>query len=130
VEAAVRAKPAIARWVWWGGFFTVGVTAVVLSWFAYHDIVPGPLRAHDKATHFIIAGTLVFFLDGALKRRAFRIGALALSIAWLVVLLPSGMDEFLQRYSICRTSEISDYLADVAGATVFLWLSRRFDAGR
>jgi VanZ family protein len=49
-------------------------------------------------------------------------------IACLVVLVPAAVEEYLQRYATFRTSDFSDYAADVLGAVVFVVLSRRIAA--
>ena len=66
-----------------------------------------------------------FFLDGALRRRMIRIAGLAVPLAAVLFLVPAGIEEFLQRYSIHRSSSLGDFAADVAGVAVFVWLSRR-----
>lgn len=117
-------KPHVSRWLWWAGLSTFGAVALVLASLAYRDMLPGVLREYDKATHFVMAGALVFFLDGALQRRAVVVAKVPISAAWLFVLVPAAAEEYLQRFATFRTSELWDFLADVAGATVCLWLSR------
>lgn len=129
VVTPAHTKPRVARWLWWAGFVTFGGVGLILTALAYREMQPDFLRAHDKAAHFVLAGALVFFLDGALHRRALTLGGLALSVAWLLVLLPAGVEEYVQRFTTFRTSELGDYVADVAGATLFLWVSRRLDCG-
>lgn len=120
--------PRPPRWIWWAGFVAFGALALGLTALAYREMLPGIVRSHDKGAHFLLAGALVFFLDGVLRRRALPLGRrAALSVAWIAVLVPAGIEEYLQRYATFRTSELGDYLADVAGATVCLWLSRLVD---
>ena len=74
---------------------------------------------------FGLGGALAFALDGVLRRRMLRIGPIAAPLAAILVLVPAGIEEFLQRYSINRTSSFGDFAADVVGVSFFVWLSRR-----
>jgi hypothetical protein len=121
----------VARWGWWAGFGGVSAGALWLTQRAYREGLPvflNTIPLSDKAMHFVIAGLLVFFLDGALARRTiFTIGGLAIPLAAVAVLVPTGIEECLQStVSALRTSSIWDYAGDVAGVLVFLPLSRRF----
>jgi VanZ family protein len=121
-------RPRLAPWLWWAGFGAFAIVTMILTALAYREGLPELVRRNDKATHFVLAGCLVFFLDGLLQRRSIPLGGkIVLSVAWVAVLLPAGVEEYLQRYATFRTSELGDWLADVAGATTFLWLSRRVD---
>jgi VanZ family protein len=121
-------RPPVARWLWWAGFGALGLIAAMLTVLAYREGVPAFLQTHDKATHFTMAGALVFFLDGALARRSLRVARVPVPVACLVVLVPAAIEEYLQRYATFRTSDLGDYAADVLGAVVFLVLSRRVAA--
>jgi len=100
--------------------------AAILSAISYAEGLPFDQVPHlDKAVHVGMAGALGFFLDGVLRRRMLRIGPAALPLAAVLVLAPAGIEEFLQRYSVNRTSSFADFAADVVGVTVFVWLSRR-----
>jgi VanZ family protein len=94
---------------------------------AYNEGLPQFLQADhvDKLVHFAFAGALAFFLDGALRRREVRLGRWCVPLAALVVLVPTAIEEFLQRYSIHRTSSIWDFAADVAGVVALIPVSRR-----
>lgn len=119
-------RPAAPRtWPWWAGFFAVVGVALRLSLLAYEERLPEMLRELDKVVHFTMAGLLAFFLDGALRQRAFALGRLRLPVAGTALLLVVGIEEYLQRYSVHRTSSFGDYAADVAGVVVLTWLSRR-----
>ena len=107
--------------------FSAAVALVVtLSAAAYSQGLPAWLGAGhtDKVLHFAMAGTLAFFLDGMLRARAAWRGAFAPPLASVLVIVPVGIEEFLQRYSASRTSDIWDFAADVAGVTCFILIAR------
>ena len=111
--------------------FTVAFLAAValvtaLSARAYSHGLPAWLGAGhtDKVLHFAMAGTLAFFLDGMLRGRPAWRGSFAPPLASLLVIVPVGIEEFLQRYSTSRTSDIWDFAADVAGVTCFVLFAR------
>lgn len=124
-----RPLPVVPAWRWWSGFGAVVAGAGYLTALAYREGLPHVFQVvpqFDKVVHFTTAGLLAFFLDGALRRRtAFTIDGRAISLAALVVLVPAGIEEYLQRYSVHRTSSIWDFTADLLGVLVFLPLSRR-----
>jgi VanZ family protein len=126
-----RPLAVVPVWRWWAGFAAVVAGAGWLSALAYREGLPGVFEIvpqFDKVVHFTTVGLLVFFLDGALRRRsAFTIGARDVPLSALLVLVPAGIEEYLQRYSIYRTSSIWDFVADLLGVLVFLPLSRRRD---
>lgn len=116
----------VPAWRWWTGFFTVAAFAGTMTAWAYLFGLPEFFRLHDKSIHFSTAGLLAFFLDGALRRRRlFADGPVAVPLAAALVLIPAGIEEFLQRYSAHRQSSIWDFAADVAGVLVLIPLSRR-----
>lgn len=105
----------------------MGVLALAMTAWAYLVGLP-PIFAtnFDKVAHFGMAGLLAFFLDGALRRRRlFAIGPIVIPLSAVLVLLPSGIDEFLQRFAELRRSSIWDFAADVLGVVVLIPLSRR-----
>jgi hypothetical protein len=85
-------------------------------------LVPGNM---DKVLHFSMAATLVFFADGALGRRALFAAHRSPPLAAVVVLVPLGVEEYLQRLSQLRTSSIWDFAADLAGVALGILASRR-----
>lgn len=128
--SAERAEPALATvapWRWWTGFAVVSAIALSLTLLAYREGLPQSFVAghRDKLWHFGIGGLLAFFLDGALERRAVALGPVRLPLAAALVLVPAGVEEFLQRYATFRTSSFWDFAADVTGVIAFTWLSRR-----
>jgi VanZ family protein len=123
-----RPLAVVRRSMWWAGFVAITTFAVFMSSLAYTDQLPDAFRidGFDKLVHFAMAGMLAFFLDGALARRQLPLaGKLAVPLAAAIVLVPIGVEEFLQRYTLYRTSSIWDFAADVAGVTLLVPLSRR-----
>ena len=118
--------------------FAAHLTLVVLiSLGAYLGILPTSLPAvpyADKLGHFVLIGALAFFLDGALSHRRLHPALPFPRLGPAMILLVSGVEEYLQRFSTRRTSDIMDYAADVLGICFFAWLSvyvdRRFGAPR
>ena len=62
-----------------------------------------------------MASALAFFTDGVLSRRALVPGKVLLPLSTVVVLVPLGLEEYLQRLSDVRSSSIWDFAADVLG---------------
>ena len=127
---AVRPVRVIPGWGWWTGLAVVTAAALWLTQRAYLHGLPVFLNTiwqSDKALHFVIAGLLAFFLDGALGRRAaFVIARRAVPLAAVLVLVPTAIEECLQALSALRTASFWDYAGDVVGVLVFIPLSRRF----
>ena len=92
-----------------------------MNWSSYSrfvgDVFGAPLA---------MEGLLAFFLDGALGRRALFPGSrVEVPLAAVAVLAPAAIEEYLQRYSVHRTSSVWDFAADLAGVVVLVTLSRR-----
>lgn len=118
----------VPAWRWWAGVLVIGAIAAFLTLLAYAERLPEVFRIthFDKCVHFAMAGMLAFFLDGALRRRAlFVVSGFAVPLAAALILVPAGIEEYLQRYAVARTSSIGDFAADVAGVVVLITLSRR-----
>jgi hypothetical protein len=127
-DDGTREGPRIRRTVWWLGLVASVLVAGALSLDAYAEGLPAvfdTIPNLDKALHFTLAGTITFFLDGALRRRMVHLGFVAVPLAALLFLVPAGMEEFLQRFSANRSSSFGDFAADVAGVATFIWISRR-----
>ena len=124
-----RSLALVPRWRWWGGFLLVGFAAGGLTLVAYREGLPIALNQIwqcDKIMHFLIAGLLAFFLDGALAGRALApASGIAVPIAAIGLLVPMGIEECLQGLSALRNPSIWDFASDVAGVLAFIPLSRR-----
>ena len=118
-----------SAWRWWLGFFAVVAFGAYMTVRAYLEGLPEVFRTvryFDKVAHFVIAGLLAFFLDGAIgRRRLFAWGGIAVPLAAALLLVPLGIEEFLQRFATFRTSSYGDFAADVAGVIVLIPISRR-----
>ena len=84
-----------------------------------HDPPGGGLEnVWDKAKHFVVYGGMAFMLWLAMgKRHAVLAFALVCSVG--------AADETLQYFTPGRTADVRDWLTDVAGAGVCLWIARR-----
>jgi hypothetical protein len=129
-EDATDMRPRISLAVFWLGLGTSVLVAAALTLIAYAEGLPfDQLPQLDKVVHFGMGGALAFFLDGVLRQRMIALGprawSLRVPLAALLILVPAGIEEFLQRYSTQRTSSFGDFAADLAGVTFCVWLSRR-----
>jgi hypothetical protein len=108
-------------------FAGVAATVVFVSILAYAHLVPNWVSARniDKILHFTMGGVLAFFLDRTLRQRRAWGGRWAPPLSSVLVLVPVGIDEYLQRFSSARSSSWGDFAADVAGIVVCTVLSRR-----
>jgi VanZ family protein len=124
-----RPLAVVPAWRWWAGVAVISAIAVYMTFLAYAERLPSVFQLvpqFDKVAHFGAAGLLAFFLDGALRRRMlFEASRFAVPLAAVLVLVPGGIEEYLQRYATYRTSSIWDFSADLAGVVVLVALSRR-----
>jgi hypothetical protein len=112
-------------------FFVVGLILqltfdVLCGTGAYLGLLPTHMAAvpHlDLVGHFLFIGGVAFFLDGVLDRRPLPFGFWSLGGA--LVIAVAGIEEYLQRFSARRSSTWSDFIADVLGVVLCVWLSRR-----
>jgi VanZ family protein len=91
--------------------FLAAVAGVIgVSVAAYAGLTPPALSSHgvDKVLHATMAAVLTFCLARAMKGRA--------ALAAILVMIPVGIDEYLQRFSHRRSSDWGDLAADVVGA--------------
>lgn len=85
----------------------------------------------DFVAHAVLYGLLAGFLDGALGHRPLLRGrAPWLRWAPLLVLSVAGAEEIAQLLSPRRTASLSDFVGDVIGVTLFVWLAGRVTAWR
>jgi hypothetical protein len=119
-------------------FFRLGFLAhltfvVLLSIGAYTGLLPThlpELPGADKVGHALFIGLLAFFLDGALEHRRIDPRLPFPRLGPALVVMAAGIEEYLQRLSPRRSSDIWDFAADVVGVCFFAWLSRRVDTPR
>ena len=112
-------------------FAGAAVMVIAVSIAAYAHALPSwiaPGNA-DKVFHFAMGGVLAFFLDRALRGRSAWSSRFAPPLSSVLVLVPLGVDEYLQRFSTVRSSSIWDFVADVTGVAVLTLVSRRLSAG-
>lgn len=120
------ALPQVSTRVWWLGLVATGLACVAVSLVAYSEgLTYGGIPQADKAVHLGFGAGLAFFLDGALKRRVVGTGRIRVPLAALAILVPAGIEEYLQRFSPNRESSFADYAADVVGVALGIWFSRR-----
>jgi len=115
------------------GFMAHLTLVVLISVGAYTGMLPTHLPAvpHlDKLGHAILIGGLAFFLDGALDHRRLFPAHDFPRLAPVVILVVAGVEEYLQRLSPRRSSDLADFAADVVGVCLLTWLSLRVDARR
>ena len=123
-----RPLPVVPAWRWWSGLGVVAAGAGYLSAMAYREGLPNVFQLvpqFDKVVHFTTAGLLAFFLDGASATEGLRHRRACGLARRAGDRRPAGIEEYLQRYSVYRTSSIWDFVADLLGVLVFLPLSRR-----
>jgi len=116
-------------------FFRAGLAAhltlvIAISIGAYTGLLPTMIRSvpHlDKLGHAILIGGIAFYLDGVLDHRRLWLSP---SLAAVAVLAVAGVEEYAQRFSPRRSSDLMDFAADVVGVCFFVWLSRRLDPAR
>jgi hypothetical protein len=117
-------------------FFRLGLLAhltfvVLVSIGAYTGLLPTKLPNlpyADKVGHALFIGLLAFFLDGALDHRRLVPRLAFPRLGPALVVMAAGIEEYLQRLSPRRSSDIWDFAADVVGVCFFAWLSRRVSA--
>ncbi len=104
--------------------------AVVVSIFAYRGRLPRWLPTTggmDKVGHFLIFGAIAFFADGALRYRPLTRRTPWPRLAPLLVWVPVAIDEWAQRFSPHRSSDLADLAADTLGIALGAWLSHAID---
>ena len=116
---------------WW--LFPQIAIAVLVSMMAYMDLLPMDLlhwHNIDKLFHFLLWGSLAFWLNLWLKDRAWQIAQQALPMAVFFPFSVAIVEEGFQALSPLRTASLRDLTADLLGLICFWWLSRRVLRGR
>ena len=121
----VERAPGIRRWRWllWPQVALI----IVISQVAYLGRLPLEilrLPYTDKVLHFVMFGSVVFWLNLWLGRtaRPRRFGPVPLAVG-----VPFGLavlEEGVQSFSAWRTAGLDDLAADLAGMLLFWWLSQ------
>lgn len=115
---------AVPQRTWLLAFALVCVVAAFLSLISYAGQMPAfvPETQLDKVIHFGIGGGLAVTLDGCFRRRTLA----SVPLAMPAVIIPAGVEEWMQRYSNHRTSSVGDFVADVLGVVFCTYLARRW----
>jgi VanZ family protein len=112
------------------GAATMVSFALAVSATAYRGKLPASLpqtEGLDKVGHFLIFGAVAFFADGALRYRRLTRRTPWMRLAPVLVWLPVAIDEWAQRFSPHRSSELADLVADTLGIALGAWLSFAID---
>lgn len=122
----VAREPGRAGWRWllWP---QIALMALVTQ-MAYLGIMPWHLLRWpfaDKVLHFLLFGSVVFWLTLWLGPRWVRWGALSLPLPILLPFIVALVEEGLQQLSPRRTASFEDLASDLAGMLFFWWLARR-----
>lgn len=121
---ARQAGPLAWKWLLWPQI----ALALVITQMAYLDLLPlhllrWPLA--DKVLHFLLIGSIAFWLNLWWKGRSVPVWGWAIPLALVVPLLVALLEELAQQLSPLRTADITDLLSDLAGLAVFWWLSQK-----
>lgn len=113
-------------WVWllWPQI----AIAVIVSQMAYLGILPTTVLQWplvDKVLHFLLIGSIAFWLNLWLQGRTTKVGRWAIPLALLVPFSLALMEEGVQSFSPLRSADVFDLLSDLAGLLFFWWLSHK-----
>jgi membrane-associated phospholipid phosphatase len=107
--------------------------ALVISQIAYLDLLPGALLRYpltDKVFHFLLIGSIAFWLNLWLAGRRVPLGRWLVPLAVLIPLVVALAEEIAQKLSPVRSSDPLDFLSDVVGLLFFWWLSQKLSTFR
>lgn len=110
------------RWL----LFPQIAVAVLVSMMAYMDLLPlNLLQTHyiDKVLHFLLWGSLAFWLNLWLQDRRWLLAQRSLPLAICVPFSIALIEEGFQSLSPLRTADVRDLTADLLGLICFWWLS-------
>ena len=123
----------MSRWIWRIALAAHLTLVVSIGAAAYLGALPVhfPRYPHsDLVAHALLVGLLALFADGALGFRSLFPGRLALvRLGSTIVLVVAAVEEMAQGLSPMRSSDITDFAADVVGIVVFStagWILHRF----
>lgn len=102
--------------------------ALIVTQMAYLDILPFNLLRWpfaDKVLHFLLIGSIAFWLNLWLNGRRVRIGRWLIPLALLIPFSLALLEEGIQFFSPVRTASLQDLSSDLAGLLFFWWLSQK-----
>jgi len=102
--------------------------ALLVTQMAYLGILPLHLLMipfTDKFLHFLLIGSIAFWLNIWLRGRTVPLLNWAVPLALLIPLTIALLEEGAQFYSPLRTADVGDLLSDLAGLLFFWWLSQK-----
>ncbi|HEX9924555.1 MAG TPA: VanZ family protein [Anaerolineae bacterium] len=123
-------RPATGRdrpgWMWllWPQI----AIAVIVSQMAYLNILPTRVLEWpfvDKTLHFLLIGSIAFWLNLWLRGRTIKVGSWAIPLAVLIPFFLALLEEGVQFFSPVRSADLFDLLSDLAGLLFFWWLSHK-----
>jgi VanZ family protein len=105
-------------------FWTIGfalqlgitVTASVLAYLGIVRLHVAGFPRADFLVHFLCMGALAFFADGLARHRT--VFGTPARLGPALVFAAAAIDELAQRLSPCRSSSVSDLVADALGVTL------------
>ena len=121
----VARRPGQLAWQWlvW---LQIAV-ALVVTQMAYLDVLPGHLLRWpfaDKVFHFLLIGSIAFWLNLWLNGRRMPLGSWSVPLALLIPFGIALLEEGIQYFSPVRSASFSDLISDLAGLVFFWWLSQ------
>lgn len=122
----VSQEPGRGRWRWllWPQIALM----LLVTQMAYLGIMPWHLLRWplaDKVLHFLLFGSVVFWLALWWGPRKVRWRALTVPLPILVPFAVALVEELLQQLSPRRTASLEDLASDLAGMLFFWWLAQR-----
>ena len=102
--------------------------ALLVTQMAYLDILPQALLHLpfiDKLLHFLLIGSIAFWLNLWLRGRAVPLIGWYIPLALLLPLTVALLEEGVQVFSPVRTADLGDLLSDLTGLLFFWWLSQK-----
>lgn len=116
----------------WGWLLWLQIAvALLVTQMAYLGILPYRLLdwpMADKVLHFLLIGSIAFWLNLWLNGRSLSPGYANIPLAIVVPFSLALAEEGLQSFSPLRTASLLDLSSDLLGLLVFWWLSRKLIA--
>ncbi len=102
--------------------------ALIVTQMAYLDILPDYLLLWpfaDKVLHFLLIGSIAFWLNLWLNGRGIYVGTWLIPLALLIPFSLATLEEGIQFFSPLRTADLVDLSSDLVGLLFFWWLSQK-----